>query len=222
MERRGFFARLAAAAGTAAALPSRALAQGSPASPHDRWLTGLTGAHKCFFDFPEHDGGRPLLHIMNYINTYKAAYGAAPGTINTVGTCYGAPDRPSSMALGWNDFLWEKHKIGELLGLTDPVTKAPSKRNMFYRPRAGDPVLMNGAAAAAGMENLQKQGTVFLMCNNALARWVAFLSGSGSKGNPAEIEKEIRANLIPGVVVVPAMVIAIEKAQGAGVAYNRQ
>ena len=30
------------------------------------------------------------------------------------------------------------------------------------------------------------------------------------------------ANLLPGVVIVPAMVIAIEKAQGAGIAYNRQ
>jgi intracellular sulfur oxidation DsrE/DsrF family protein len=30
------------------------------------------------------------------------------------------------------------------------------------------------------------------------------------------------ANMLTGVVVVPAMVIAIEKAQGAGIAYNRQ
>ena len=37
-----------------------------------------------------------------------------------------------------------------------------------------------------------------------------------------EIEADIRANLNPGVVVVPAMVIAIEKAQTAGIRYNRQ
>ena len=35
-------------------------------------------------------------------------------------------------------------------------------------------------------------------------------------------EKELRANLLPGVTIVPAMVIAIEKAQEAGIRYNRQ
>jgi hypothetical protein len=52
--------------------------------------------------------------------------------------------------------------------------------------------------------------------------WVGYLSGSGTKGNPADIERDIRANLLPGVVTVPAMVIAIEKVQGRGIAYNRQ
>ena len=33
---------------------------------------------------------------------------------------------------------------------------------------------------------------------------------------------ELGANLLPGVVRVPAMVIAIQKAQAAGIAYNRQ
>ena len=37
-----------------------------------------------------------------------------------------------------------------------------------------------------------------------------------------DIQKDLGANLLPGVVMVPAMVIAIEKAQGAGIAYNRQ
>jgi hypothetical protein len=37
-----------------------------------------------------------------------------------------------------------------------------------------------------------------------------------------DIEKDLRANLLPGVTIVPAMVIAIEKAQEAGIRYNRQ
>ena len=42
------------------------------------------------------------------------------------------------------------------------------------------------------------------------------------KGKAADIEKDLRANLLPGVTIVPAMVIAIEKAQAAGIRYNRQ
>jgi intracellular sulfur oxidation DsrE/DsrF family protein len=83
-------------------------------------------------------------------------------------------------------------------------------------------VLFGGAMAQAGIESLQKAGVTFLMCNNAFMAWVGFISGNGTKGNPATIERDIRANLLPGVITVPAMVIAIEKAQGKGIAYNRQ
>ena len=223
--RRGFLARLAGAAAalsTGSALSSASAATQPAASSHDKWLTGLTGRHRCLFDSPSHADGLPLIHMYNYINTYKTAYGEPGRSINVVGTCYGAPGGPASIPLAWNDAVWEKYKIGELLKLIDPDTKAPTKRNMFFRPRAGDPVLRNGAMAVAGMENLQRMGAVFLMCNNAFQGWMGFLSGSGSRGNAAEIERDIRANLVPGVVTVPAMVIAIEKAQGQGVAYNRQ
>ena len=42
------------------------------------------------------------------------------------------------------------------------------------------------------------------------------------KGKAADIEADLRANLLPGVTIVPAMVIAIDKAQEAGIKYNRQ
>ena len=221
--RRGFLARLAGAAAAltaGASLPAGTLA--AQGSAHDRWLTGLKGAHRCLFDFPGHGGGLPLIHIYNYVNTYRAAYGEPGSSVNAIGTFYGPPGDAASIPLAWNDLVWEKYKIGELLKLVDPATKQPSTRNMFFRPRSGDPVLFGGAFAVAGIESLQRMGTTFLMCNNAFQSWMAFLSGSGTKGNPAGIEREIRANLLPGVVTVPAMVIAIEKAQGAGVAYNRQ
>ena len=223
--RRGFLGRLAAGAAALGAgsmvAGSHAQAQGQE-SPHDQWLSRMTGRHRCLFDFPLHGGGIPLVHIYNYINTYRRDYGAPSTIVNAVGTFYGPPGETASMPLAWNDAMWEKYKIGALLKLNDPDTRAPTRRNLFFRPRAGDPVLGNGAFAIAGIENLQRLGTIFLMCNNAFMMWISFLSGSGSTGNPSGIEREIRANLLPGVVTVPAMVIAIEKAQGKGIAYNRQ
>jgi hypothetical protein len=41
-------------------------------------------------------------------------------------------------------------------------------------------------------------------------------------GNEKGIDRELRANVLPGVTIVPAMVIAIEQAQAAGIRYNRQ
>ena len=72
-----------------------------------------------------------------------------------------------------------------------------------------------------GIQSLQKTGTKFIMCNNALALWVLELEARG-KGTAADIDADLRGNLLPGVTIVPAMVIAIEKAQEAGMAYNKQ
>ena len=73
----------------------------------------------------------------------------------------------------------------------------------------------------ASIEALQKRGVVFLVCNNALNFWIGQIA-SARGAERAAVDAELRANLLPGVVVVPAMVIAIEKAQQAGVAYNKQ
>jgi intracellular sulfur oxidation DsrE/DsrF family protein len=78
-----------------------------------------------------------------------------------------------------------------------------------------------GALPALGIESLQKMGTTFLLCANALGGWCAELEARG-KGKMADIEADLKANMLPGVTIVPAMVIAIEAAQRAGIAYNRQ
>jgi len=221
--RRGFLGRLGAAALALAAGPGvaeglEALRLGTPGP--DDWLDRLTGPHRQFFDAPLHNVGIPLIHVFNYITTYGRAYGVKPSEVNTVITCYGAPGLPGTIAMAWNDAMWAKYRISELIGLKD-ASGGHLTRNVFYEPRAGDPILFNGAMAQAGVKNLMGLGTTVLMCNNAFMGWCNFMASQG-RGVAAEIEADIRANLVPGVVTVPAMVIAIEKAQGKGIAYNRQ
>jgi len=64
-------------------------------------------------------------------------------------------------------------------------------------------------------------GTKFLLCANALGIWCLELEARGH-GKAADIEKELRASMLPGVTIVPAMVIAIEQAARAGLSYHRQ
>ena len=82
------------------------------------------------------------------------------------------------------------------------------------------PELM-GALPALGIESLQKMGTKFLLCANALGGWCFELQARG-KGKADDIQKDLTANRLPGVTIVPAMVIAIDQAQEAGIKYNRQ
>ncbi|MBM4188347.1 MAG: hypothetical protein FJ206_13685 [Gemmatimonadetes bacterium] len=211
--RRRFLAGLSALTGVG--LFSGAESGEAQPNDHDRWLDRPTAPHRQFFDFNAHGDGIGLIHMHNFIETHKAAYGVMERDINVVGSFYGG-----TTPLAWNDMVWAKYKIGQALNLTDPATKAPLTRNWFYQPKSGDPVFFNGVLAAASIDSLVKRGATFLMCNNAFRLWVGRLAGMGF-GKAEEIEPEIRANLVPGVVTVPAMVIAVNRAQRKGLTYIR-
>ena len=225
--RRGFLGRVFGAA-AAASLTRGAAAQEASA---DGWLRDVKGTHRCLFDFPQHKNGLPLLHILNFLNTYAGVYKASAGEASAVGTFYGLGGQ-ASIPLAFNDAMWVKYGLGEYTGLKDSSGKAYT-RNVLARPTANDvhllseavqaPVIpaLGGAMAGLGIENLQKMGAKFLLCANALGGWCLELEARG-KGKAPEIEKELRSNLLAGVVIVPAMVIAIEKAQESGIRYNRQ
>jgi hypothetical protein len=119
--RRSFLARLlGAAAGVTVFATDSASAQ-SPAmaaSGPDAWIKEVKGTHRCMFDFPQHKGGAPLLHILNYLNTYSEAYKVAPGSAGAVGTFYSIGNQ-SSISLAFNDAMWAKYGLGEFLGLKD-------------------------------------------------------------------------------------------------------
>jgi intracellular sulfur oxidation DsrE/DsrF family protein len=229
--RRSFLRRVVgtAAAASVSIVGGRAVA--AQESRLDDWMKDVKGTHRCFFDFPQHKNGLPLLHILNYLNTYSAAYKVGPGQAGAVGTFYGIGTQ-SSIPFAFTDAIWAKYQLGAYTGLKDAAGKAYT-RNVFHRPTRDDlHVLMQAlqtptipafadAMPALGIESLQKMGTTFLICANALGGWCLELDARG-KGTAADIEKELRASLLPGVTIVPAMVIAIEQAQAAGIRYNRQ
>ena len=228
--RRQFLGRMVGAA-AAAGISVGGTRVSAQAAATDDWIKEVKGEHRCLFDFPQHKNGMPLLHILNYINTYSTAYKMAPGQVGAVGTLYSAGNQ-SSIPLGFTDAIWAKYEIGSYLGLKDAEGK-PYTRNVFNHPTEKDLHLLlkaidvpnipalAGAMPALGIESLQKMGAKFIMCANALGLWCMELDARG-KGKAQDIEKELRANLLPGVTIVPAMVIAIDKAQEAGIKYNRQ
>lgn len=92
----------------------------------------VNGKHRCLFDFPQHKGGLPLLHMLNFLNTYANVYKLPAGQVSAVGTFYGLGPS-SSIGLAFTDAMWEKYRIAEHLGLKDGSGK-PYTRNVFFRP----------------------------------------------------------------------------------------
>jgi intracellular sulfur oxidation DsrE/DsrF family protein len=229
IDRRRFLGQLLGAAAVAnLSMVGLGAAQESSA---DGWIKEVKGSHRCLFDFPQHKGGVPQLHILNYLNTYATAYKTGAGEVGAVGTFYGVGTQ-ASIPLAFNDAIWTTYELGVYTGLKDADGKHYT-RNVFNRPTPrdlhllmqayGTPMIpaLADAIPALGIENLQKMGAKFVLCANALGIWCLELEARG-KGKAQDIEKELRANVLPGVTIVPAMVIAIEKAQEAGIKYNRQ
>jgi intracellular sulfur oxidation DsrE/DsrF family protein len=229
--RRLFLGQMFGAAAAAGLSFSATRVAAAETSGADDWIAEVKGTHRCLFDFPQHKNGFPLLHILNYLNTYAAAYKTEPGQVGAVGTFYSVGTQ-ASIPLGFNDAIWAKYELGVYTGLKDANGKTYT-RNVFNRPTPKDLHLLMQAAdlptipaladaiPALGIESLQKMGAKFVLCANALGIWCLELEARG-KGKAADIEKDLRANLLPGVTIVPAMVIAIDKAQEAGIKYNRQ
>jgi hypothetical protein len=230
--RRGFLGRMFGAAAAAAGVSMAGVGAVNAQEPgSDDWTKEVKGTHRCLFDFPQHKNGMPLLHILNYLNTYSTAFKVGPGQVGAVGTFYGMGNQ-ASIPFAFNDAMWAKYQLGEYTALKDAAGK-PYTRNAFFRPTKDDLHLLMAAIQSPtipalgeampglGIESLQKMGTKFLLCANAFGGWCMELEARG-KGKAPDIQKELGANLLPGVTIVPAMVIAIEQAQVAGIKYNRQ
>lgn len=207
---------LGVAAGVAALTPrvelsARAAAEGLTAA-NDAWLDRIDGKYRQLFDSPAPGGGIPLVHILNYYDTYNKAYNVPDKDIDAIGTFYG-----STTFYGLNDAMWAKYRLGEFLDTKDPATGQFATAN----PWATAPVILGMTLPQASVPALQKRGATFILCNNALTIFSGALAQA--RGLDAQaVYADLKANMLPGVVLVPGMVVAIEKAQQRGISYHRQ
>jgi len=205
--RRGFVSAVAAFSAGAA------LRAAPESSASDAWLDQLKGKHRQLFDAPDPDGGTVLRHVRNYLDTWREAYGVADREVSVIVALYAR-----TTPLGLQDTMWAKYKLGTALSLTDSTTGAPLARNYFAHPQPGDPVA--DGTPESSIESLQRRGVVFALCNNALRRWSARLEKQGM-GAATDVHADLTAHALPGVVVVPDVIIAMTKASERGFGYVR-
>lgn len=200
---------LAALAGSAAALglsgsANRLSARDAQDSTleGDAWMKSLKGKHRQFFHAMTMSED-PLRMASNFLEAYREAFAARDGEVNAVIGMHG-----SALYLGFNDDLWKKYEFGKAANINDPATAAPAVRNIF------------GRGAPLTVEALQARGVLFLACNTALRKRAHAMSEA--LGVPYDaLYAELSEGRIPGVILVPAMVVAVNRAQEAGFSYLR-
>jgi intracellular sulfur oxidation DsrE/DsrF family protein len=126
---------------------------------------------------------------------------------------------PSNM-LNFDNAMWEKYRLGEWLKVDDPKTGKPAIRNVYLPKTAGPsttPNDKNSLLQDTSIEALQGRGVQFLSCHTATEEQAhGLISQFSLKASAEEIVQDLQAHILPGVLIVPAMVAAISLLQSQG------
>jgi hypothetical protein len=215
-------ATLAAGARAASAAPSAAPVPAPDAPFDDSWTRRVAAAkHKAVFDAPEPSDGLALTQAWIYRSGYRAALGAEGRDVVVPVVVF----RHAAASLALDDALWAKYGIGALRKIDDPATRKPAERNPWSRPLPGaapdaDLVALLGAGTDPTVEGVLRAGGVVLVCDLALGR-VASAIAAKVHGDAAAVHAELRAGVVPGVIVQPSGVYATARAQEVGCVFMR-
>ena len=175
---------------------------------------------KQLFDVTQIGNGKFLDNMKNSLNGLHFGFGVPLSNIKLVGGLHG----PANL-LNYDDFIWEKYRIGAWLNVNDPDTGKPALRNPFYlRPSSLPPIVPSqnpndptSQYQDSSMRALQSRGVQFLSCHTALEEQVrALIKHSHLTQEPEPIVREMLAHTVPGVLVVASMVAAVALLQCEG------
>jgi intracellular sulfur oxidation DsrE/DsrF family protein len=175
---------------------------------------------KQVFDVVQIDAGKSLNNVKNALNGLRFGFAIPENEIKIVAGLHGAANM-----LNYDDYVWDKYKIGEWLNVTDPSTGKSAVKNPFYGSKGG---LQQDSASKGpddpdsiyqdtSMQALQARGVQFLSCHTALEEQVRVLIKRNKLTlSPEHMVREMLAHTEPGVLVVATMVAAIAVLQAEG------
>jgi len=175
---------------------------------------------KQVYDEIQIGGGKFLNNIKNSLNGLHFGFDIPVNQIKVASAMHG----PANM-LNFDDYVWQKYRIGEWLNVDDPKTGQPSVRNPFFASTAGrdihhgsqDPNDENSLFQDSSIQALQSRGVQFLCCHTATEEQSRVLVKQYSlTQQPEEVVKDMLAHTVPGILVVASMVAAIALLQSEG------
>ena len=175
----------------------------------DAWFDMVHGTHRNFIDASTTSGAaEAMLYANNLYEANKTGYSLTESDVAIV-ICL----RHFATAFAYNDSIWAKYgkQMSMMLEFTDPKTKQAPSTNLLNSADYGMTLPNFGTTIAS----VVKRGAQFAVCDMA----THFFSGQiamASGGNADAVYKELVANTIPNSHMVPAGVVAVNRAQEYG------
>ena len=209
------------AAGMAAACSSGAKSQSSTGqaftpAPEDKdsRLDKPGTRHRMVFDSVSADGGTEALGFANnFIHVNESDYGVTPEQLGVVVIL-----RHGSTPYGYNNAVWAKYgkQFATQMKLKDDMAKRAATMNPVLAKAPGGEPPPKGMEWVADytLSDLAPKGVKFAVCGLATKAIAGMLAGK--TGDAAAIEAELKSNLVPGALIVPAGISAVNRAQEHG------
>ena len=207
LARRSFFSKLGlglagGAASAAAAVPLQAQSSEggrfeSLRHAQDDWLDQIPGKHRYIIDAPNPDGfGISIQFTTTYYNINVNDYGLKDSDLAVVLVA-----RHLSTLFAYGDPIWAKYgkPISDRNGVLDPKTKMPPTINL-QRER---------------LEPLIKRGLRLAVCQQSSRGYAGSIAMAMGLTQDAVFD-EMKANLLPNARLVPAGIVAVNRAQERG------
>jgi intracellular sulfur oxidation DsrE/DsrF family protein len=181
-------------------------------------ILGKPAKHKQCFGATKLDGGSVMYGMSNSIDAYVDYLKEPAGAMQAVAVLY----HGAAIALAMNDSIWNRYltplfhdktflrnlpppEYGEITHLT------LGKGNPFLHSASADP-------DDVSIERLVSEGSSFFVCHNAIAGFSGIVADV-VKQPRKKVHDAILAGIVPGALVVPAGVMAINACQEAKFTY---
>lgn len=224
LARRSFLSRIAAGAGAFGAVFGGAAVAGAQSAPatggfqparhaEDDWFDQTTAKHRFFYDTTSTDGyGQALFFARNYFVASASGYQLTDAELAQV-ICM----RHESTSFAFTDAMWAKYgaALSERANhFVDPKSKQVPTTNLYLASGYGETMKNVNVT----IDQLAKRGVRFAVCAMA-TRAAAQLAATKSGGNVDAIFKELTENLVPNGHMVPAGIVAVNRAQERGYSF---
>jgi intracellular sulfur oxidation DsrE/DsrF family protein len=124
--------------------------------------------------------------------------------------------RHGAIPYAFEDKLWQKYNFGEMFKVNDG--DKPAAKNPFWKPAKGTYKFPGIGEVPIGINELQESGVMFCVCNAAMTVYSAVIAGKTNQ-KPEDVLNEFKANVLPGIQIVPSGVWAVGRAQEHGCGY---
>jgi hypothetical protein len=149
--------------------------------------------------------GAVLGHAVRYLNGIKEALDPPESDVQVVLVI-----RHSAIPMAFNDAMWEKYKIGK-----EAKIKAGNDwamRNPYLNSARGS---ARGDRPSATLAWFASHGHIMLGCNLATLGWAGTFAQNAGLDSKV-VYDDLKANLVPGMILQPNGIYAVHRAQEAG------
>jgi hypothetical protein len=178
----------------------------------DDWLDRLPGKHRLIFDTTTPDGfADAIVFANNFIRVNQTDYGLKNEDLAVVLVA-----RHRSTPFAFNDTIWAKYgmPMASRANFMDPKTKQPPKANLFNAAGYETQLPNRGVT----LESVLKQGAQLAVCQIATRGYAAVVA-EAIGGNTDTIYNEMVSSIGNNARMVPAGIVAVNRAQERGYSF---